>query len=156
MDWLNNTSLDYKYWVLQTAAMMLTCFLLPKLKVSGPIPALMTVVTLSFINAHLWSSALFFKIPDQFAYKAILLVLANGCLFYAIVKLLPGIEISGAMPALLAPLIFSVLSILIDIYKDQIDFVAIYKYIVEVFNMAKDYFNENKQTSLRSVISLST
>ena len=147
MEWLSS-SLDYKYWVLQTFAMMLTCFLLPRLKVSGPIPAFMTVLVLSFINTHLWSSALFFKIPDEFAYKAGLLILANGALFFVVVKLLPGIEISGIVPAILAPLIFSVLSILIEIYKDQIDFNAIYKYLAELFKIARDYFAEQQKSEI--------
>ncbi len=144
-------SFDFKYWLLQTLAMMLTCFLLPKLTVSGPIPAFLTVLTLSFINAHLWSSALFFKIPDEFAYKAILLVLANGFLFFLVVKLLPGIEISGILPAILAPLIFSALSIAIDLHKDQIDFAEIYKYLSSLFGGAKEYLTEEKHAAVFSI-----
>jgi uncharacterized membrane protein YvlD (DUF360 family) len=154
MDQLNN--IDFKYWLLQTLAMMLTCFLLPKLRVSGPIPALLTVVTLSFVNSHLWSSALFLKIPDEMAYKAIMLVLTNGALFFVVVKILPGIEISGILPAILAPLIFSGLSIFIDQYKEQIDLGQIYTYLMEYFKLAKSYFIQEKQSlSLEPIILLS-
>lgn len=147
-DWINS-SVDFKYWLLQTVAMLLTCLLLPKLTVSGPIPAFLTVLSLSFVNAHLWDSALFFKIPNEFAYKALLLVLTNGFFFWIIVKLLPGIEISGILPAILAPIIFSILSLLIDQYKEQIDLAAIYSYIADHIKLLRTYFADNKQTFLR-------
>lgn len=135
---------DIEYWAMQCAAMLLTCLLIPKLKVDGPIAALITVVALSFVNAHLWSSALFFKVPDTFAYKAILLVLSNGALFWIVVKILPGIEVEGILPALIAPILFSILSLLIDQYKDQIDWALIWKYVVEFMMKVKEYFSEIK------------
>lgn len=137
-----STMFDPTYWILQTVAMLVTCLLLPKLTVDGPIPALLTVVALSFINAHLWSSALFLQIPDSFTNKALLLVLTNGVLFWVIVKLLPGISIEGVWPAVAAPVIFSIFSLLIDRYKDQIDWAALWQSLAHYFEIVREYFSE--------------
>ena len=142
-------SIDPAYWALQCVAMLLTCFLIPKLTVSGPIPALMTVVALAFINSHLWSTALFLKIPNEFAYKAILLFLTNGVLFWVVVKILPGIEVEGVFAALLAPVVFSIMSLLIDQYKDQIDWPLVWKTTLDFMTKVKDYFADyNKSSAL--------
>lgn len=118
--------LNLGFWALQTAAMMLTAFLLPGLTVSGPIPAFLTVVALALVNAQLWDAALFFHIPDSLTSQAALLLLANGVIFWIVVKLLPGIAIRGVLPAIAAPIVFTVLSVLIDRYQNEVDWQALY------------------------------
>ena len=140
-------SFDPAYWALQCVAMLLTCLLIPKLTVSGPIPALLTVVVLAFVNSHLWSTALFLKIPDELAYKTVLLFLTNGLLFWVVVKILPGIEVEGIFAALLAPVVFSIMSLLIDQYKDQIDWELIWKTILDIFAKIKSYFADFSNSS---------
>jgi putative membrane protein len=114
-------SLNFKYWALQTFAMMLTAFALPGLKVKGPLGAFLAVAALAYVNATYWDWALFFKLPDSITLKAGLLILVNGVIFWGIVKLLPGIEVEGVWPALVAPMVFAVLSILIPTLAEEID-----------------------------------
>lgn len=140
-------SFDPAFWAMQCVAMLLTCLLIPKLTVSGPIPALLTVITLAFINSHIWSTALFLKIPDELAYRAILLLLANGLLFWIVVKIIPGIEVSGVFAALLAPVVFSAMSLFIDQYKDEIDWTQLSKAALEITKNIKDYFAESAKSS---------
>ncbi len=137
-------SMDFGYWGLQTLAMLLTAFILPNLKIKSMTGALTTVVALAFVNSKLWDAALFLHLPDSFSYHAILLLLANGAIFYILVKILPGIEISGFRAAFLAPLIFTGWSLLIDKYHDQIDWPAVWEYTSNLFSHLKQFFMESE------------
>lgn len=114
-------------WILQTAAMLLTALLIPKLTIDGPIPAFVTVVTLAFINSHVWSTALFFEIPDSATAQAATLLVCNGVIFWIVVKVLPGIDCEGFLPALIAPVVFTVTMMLISRYGSDIDWIALGK-----------------------------
>ncbi|MBX7143127.1 MAG: phage holin family protein [Oligoflexia bacterium] len=114
-------SIDFNYWILQTLAMMITAFLLPGLQVSGPIGALLTVVAMAFVNTKIWDAALFFAIPNHVSVQAVTLIIANGIIFWVLVKILPGIEVQGVLPALIAPVVFSICNILINQYGKDID-----------------------------------
>lgn len=107
-------SFHIDYWVFQTLAMMVTAFILPGVRVTGFWGALIAVICLAFFNAHLWDAALFFKIPDTMTSQAILLIVMNGVLFWIFAKIIPGIEINGILPALAAPIVFTLLSIFIS------------------------------------------
>ena len=102
--------MDLQNWAIQTAAMLLTCFLLPRLKVRGPLSAFFTVVALGFINTHYWDATLFLHLPQNLELNTAILVLINGALFWFLVKVLPGIEIEGVFPAIAAPILFSLVS----------------------------------------------
>ena len=113
------------YWILQTLAMMLTVFLLPRLYLTNVLGAIFTVAALSFINTSIWSATLFFSIPIDFSTHAIVLFLANGLLFWALVKLLPGIEVKGFLAALAAPVVFTFCSYFGYQYGRDIDWIAL-------------------------------
>src|SRR3990172_11967686 len=95
------------YWILQTGAMMLTALLIPKLRITSLLGASLTVLALGLLNATLWDAALFFQIPHAFSTQALVLLAANGAIFWILVKILPGIEIDGVLPALAAPIVFT-------------------------------------------------
>ncbi|NIR58061.1 MAG: hypothetical protein GWO02_00340, partial [Gammaproteobacteria bacterium] len=69
--------------------------------------------------------ALFLSVPSAPTTQALTLLVANAAIFWALVKLLPGIEIEGILPALAAPVVFTCASLLIDRYGREIDWVAI-------------------------------
>lgn len=119
MEFLSHINLQI--WILQVIAMLITAILLPGLTVSGPLGALIGVVGLAFVNAHLWDAALFFSLPDSASLHAILLLLANGIIFWIVVKILPGIDVTGILPTFIAPVLFTVISVLLTTYAKDID-----------------------------------
>ena len=139
-DFVVGTLVSYQYWFLQTLAMMLTVLLIPKLKVSGPWGALIAVVGLAFVNSVVWDAALFFSIPDSFSSKALLLFFTNGAIFWLGVKLSPGIEVEGIVPALVAPVVFTVCSLVIGEYGKDVDWERAYSKTTGLIAEAKDYF----------------
>ena len=133
-------SLNISFWALQTLAMMITALLIPRLRITSLFGALGTVVALSFVNAHLWDAALFFQLPKGFTTQAGTLFLANGLIFWILVKLLPGIEVDGFVPALIAPLVFTIASMIINEYGKDIDWIALGKMLLELARSVRDYF----------------
>lgn len=118
-------SINVNYWVLQTIAMLLTALLIPGLQIKGPIPAILTVIALAFINSKVWDAALFLSLPDHISVQAGLLIITNGLVFWVVAKLLPGIDIEGIFPALVAPLVFSISSLLISQYGKDVDWIKV-------------------------------
>jgi len=122
--------------------MGLTALLIPGLRITGIFGALLTVIALAFVNAKAWDAALFFQIPNEFSMRVLLLFLTNGILFWIIVKLLPGIEVNGLMPALAAPVIFTVCSLILAEYAAYIDWVEILNFVINLLEGIKDFFQQ--------------
>lgn len=114
------------YWILQTLAMALTALLIPGLRITSILGATLAVVGLAFVNATIWDAALFFEVPSSFSTQMLVLVLANGGIFWILAKLLPGIEVEGILPALIAPLVFTISSALISHYGQDIDWEKVF------------------------------
>jgi len=129
-----------KSWVFQTVAMMLTALVIPGLKVRGPLGAFLAVAALAYINTTFWDWALFFKIPDSLTLKAALLVLTNGLIFWLIVKILPGIEVEGITPALVAPLIFAILSVVVPVVSGHIEWAKVGTEAIALSERLQNYF----------------
>ena len=127
--------------ILQSIAMGLTVFLIPNLRVSSIFGPVLMVLSLAVLNATVWDFALFLSIPSTLTNQAGLLVLTNGALFWVLVKILPGIEVSGVLPALIAPLVFSVISVLIYQYGREIDWAQVWQIVEQLFGKAKQYFS---------------
>ena len=139
---MDGLSFNLSQWILQTIAMMATALFIPRLKVDGPIPAFLTVLALSFVNAHLWSTALFLEIPDSVTKQTLTLLLANGVIFWIVVKILPGIECEGFLPALVAPVVFTGTMVLISRYGDSVDWVNLGKAAVRLIIELKSYIQQ--------------
>ncbi len=138
-------TLNLSYWAMQTVAMAITCALIPKLRITSILGALGTVLALAFINATVWNTALFFQVPNTFTTQAGLLFLANGMIFWILVKVLPGIEVKGFFPALIAPVVFTVCSIIIDAYDEQIPWKKLYEMSIIGIKAGRDFFEHAAQ-----------
>ena len=132
--------INFSYWILQTLAMMLTALIIPRLTISGPLGALITVISLALVNSFVWDAALFFSIPDNLSVHMLTLFLANGIIFWILVKILPGIEVQGFLPAFVAPVVFTICSIFISKYLQNVDWVELGKLVLEKVSAFKDQF----------------
>ncbi len=127
------------YWITQTILMGITAFLIPKLRVTSIFGPLLTVVALAFINSTVWSTALFFQVPDRFSTQILVLLLSNGVIFWVLAKLLPGIEVDGILAAIVAPVVFTVLSLAVDRYHEQIPWSKLSDMCLYSIEQAKGY-----------------
>jgi len=136
----NLLALNINYWVLQSIAMLVTAILIPKLRITSIFGATATVVALAFVNSKVWDAALFFSVPNHFTSQALCLFLANGVIFWIVVKLLPGIEVDGILPALIAPVIFTLSSLLISRYAGDVDWIKLFNYCMEQIKHLRAFF----------------
>lgn len=141
---LISSNFNLSYWGLQTAAMLITAIALKGFTISNPLSALFLVISLGFVNSHIWDTALFFNIPNQLSIHSVTLLCSNAVLFWIMVKLLPGISIKGIIAPLLAPIIFTITSILISEYGNNIDWNYLYKTTYEAIQKVKEFIQSAK------------
>lgn len=134
------SQLSIERWAFQSLAMCLTALLIPGLKITSIFGPVLAVISLAFINAHLWDAALFFQLPNSATTQVGLLILTNGAIFWLIVKLLPGIETRGILPSIAAPIVFTVLSMLVEAYGKDVDWAAVFNWILTQLDFLKSYF----------------
>ena len=139
-------SVYVSYWILQTISMLITAAVLPKLRITSIFGPLMMVVAISAINATVWDAALFFSIPESATLHTLTLLASNGVMFWVLVKLLPGIEIQGIFTALVAPLIFTVCSMMIHLYAKDVDWPRIGRQAVEYVQEFRNELKSQEQT----------
>lgn len=130
-------TLNFQFWLIQTVAMIFTALLIPRLQITNVFGAIGIVVALAFVNTHLWDAALFLKVPDSLTTQSLTLIACNGILFLALVKLLPGIQTQGLLPCLVAPLIFSLLTVGISRYAPLVDWAQLWKETTAFFQSVK-------------------
>jgi putative membrane protein len=131
-----------RHWLLQTVAMVLTALVVPRLRITSIFGAFLIVVALALVNATLWNAALFFSIPTTPTLAAVVLVVANGAIFWVLCKLLPGIEIQGVLPAIVAPIVFTVASVLVGRYADDVDLGAVASAGAELIERLRSWIEE--------------
>jgi len=135
-------SFNLGYWVLQSLAMIATALLIPRLTITSIFGAIGIVIAIAFVNSKLWDAALFFHLPDTFSVQAGLLLLVNGLIFWLLVKLLPGIEVQGLLPAVAAPVVFAICSMLIGAFAADIDWRAVLDGSISLLEEIRLFFRE--------------
>lgn len=116
---------DLSYWVIQTIAMAVTALLIPHLRITSIFGPILAVAALSGINFTVWSSDLFAAIPNTLSTQALTLFAVNGAIFWLVVKIIPGIESKGLLPALLAPIVFTTCSVFLPRVITQVNWQAL-------------------------------
>jgi putative membrane protein len=129
--------------LLQTLALLITAFLLPRFQVHGPISGALMVLSLSFVNTYLWDAALFYSIPNDLTAQTGTTLIVNAFLFWGLAKSLPGIQIQGFLPAVIAPVVLTAISILTYQYGRDVDWYKIALFVQEQFDMLRT-FSENR------------
>ena len=130
---------NINFIVNQSIAVMLTALLIPHLRITSLFGAVLTVLSLSWINANLWNTSLFFSLPHSFTHQTLIIFLVNGLIFFALIKILPGIEVTGILPAIIAPIVLTLINILIKNYGYLIDWVAIFQWVKTAFFDIKNF-----------------
>jgi hypothetical protein len=129
-------------FLMQVVAMLLTCLFIPRLKITNILGAVFMVLSISFINRTLWDDHLFNVIPLDKTQSTIYLFLVNGAIFWLLVKILPGIEVSGILPALVAPVVFSIANLAVTEAAKNIDWKKVSVIAVDKVHSIRDELKE--------------
>lgn len=140
----------FNYWFLQSIAMALTVALLPNLRLTGIGGATLMVAALALVNSFVWDAALFLQVPDSFTSHAMVLVAANGAIFWILVKLLPSIEMDGILPAIVAPILFSIFSMLVMQYGASVNWLGAARDGLDWVQGTRESLLDSKSRELRN------
>jgi len=127
--------------------MIAVTFLIPGIKLNGILGAFWMVMALALLNSTLWDSGLFHSLPDVRSVQGLVLVGVNGALFWFLVKILPGIEMKGLLPAFLAPITYTVLTVLIQTYGSHINVIETVKTVGKQVTEIKNQLLDDSATS---------
>jgi uncharacterized membrane protein YvlD (DUF360 family) len=143
--------LNFNYWFLQGLAMTMTSLLIPNLKLTSIFGPLVMVVSIALINSFIWDAALFFSIPNNLSSQALVLLLANGGIFWLLVKLLPGIEVRGVLPALVAPLVYTGCSLLVAHYGTSVDWLGLFGELLKKLEALRQWLQHNSSPKVAAM-----
>lgn len=141
-------------FLLQTIAMAITSGIIPGLRITSLFGPLLMVAGITALNYYLWDRTLFEAIPNNFSSKAITLFFANGFFFWLLVKLLPGIEVDGFLPALAGPVVFTIVSLLVREHGAHINWEGLYMTIRDFIIQIKIQFLPASSLLTSRVLSL--
>lgn len=129
---------------IQSVAMLLTVLLIPKLKITGISGPVLLVLALTAVNSFVWDASLFFTVPDSLTLHSASLIFFNGLLFLILVKLLPGVEIEGVLAAFIAPILFTLMSVLCYRLLPAVDWVGLLNEGKEAVEKVREDLKENE------------
>jgi hypothetical protein len=130
---------DFTFWITQCLAMALAVLLIPKLRVTSIFGPILAVVTLALINTTVWSSQLFSVLPSAISAQTLILLLINGAIFWAVVKILPGIETDGILPSLIAPVVFTLCTLAVPRVVEQVNWDTVLNQTKQIAEQVKSY-----------------
>ena len=98
-------------WVLFALIIMFVGWLTPGLEVENFLTAMVAAVVIALINAFIKPVIMFLTLPINLLTLGIFTLVINAVLFMFAAYLVPGIEVSGFLSALIASILISVFSI---------------------------------------------
>jgi putative membrane protein len=100
------------YFVVIAAAMMALSRFLPGIHVDGPVSALLAAVVLAAANAILKPILFVLTLPFTILTLGLFLLVLNALMLWITALIVPGFQVHGILPALLASMILSVVGMI--------------------------------------------
>ncbi len=100
------------YWVLSALVLLLVAHLVPGFTISGIGSALVAVIVIGLLNATLGLILKILAFPITLLTLGLFLFVINAFVLKVAAAIMPGFQIRGCLPALLASILLSVLNIL--------------------------------------------
>ncbi|HEX7052543.1 MAG TPA: phage holin family protein [Burkholderiales bacterium] len=97
-------------WALNTLALLAVAYLMPSVQVQSFGTALVAALVLGFANAVLRPVLVLLTLPVTVLTLGLFLLVINGAVFLGVARLVPGFEVAGWWAAILAAIVFSVVS----------------------------------------------
>jgi len=103
------------HWLLYAIAIMITTYLLPGVRLSGPGAALITALVLGVVNTFIKPLLLILTLPLNILTLGLLTFVINALLILLTSALVPGFAVTGFLWALLFSLVLSVINYLLNV-----------------------------------------
>lgn len=102
-------------WLVSALAIVIAAYLLPGVKVSGPLAALITAAVLGLVNAVIKPVLLLLTLPINILTLGLFTLVINALLVLLTSALVPGFSVSGFWQALLFGLVLAVVNYLLGL-----------------------------------------
>ena len=101
-------------WLLHTLALLAVAYLMPSIRIESFGAALFGAALLGLANAVLRPILILLTLPVTVLTLGLFILVINGIVFLGVAKLVPGFDVPGLWPAILAAILYSIVSFLLS------------------------------------------
>ena len=101
-------------WLINALALLAVSYLMPSVQVSSFGAALVAALVLGLVNAVIRPVLVLLTLPATLLTLGLFIFVVNGLLFLGVAHLLEGFYVAGLWPAILAAILFSIVSWLLS------------------------------------------
>ena len=101
-------------WLINTVALLAVSYLMTSVNVTSFGAALIAAGILGLVNAFIRPLLVLLTLPVTLLTLGLFIFVINGVLFLAVANLLEGFEVAGLWPAILAAILYSIVSWLLS------------------------------------------
>jgi putative membrane protein len=106
-------------WLVNSLIIFIIAHIVKGIEVSNPWVVLAVAFVLGIINAFLRPLIILVTLPINIITLGLFTFFINGFLFYLVSKIVKGFTITGFWPAFFGALLFSIISFLLSLLKEQ-------------------------------------
>ncbi len=107
-------------WIVLAIALVLVAKIVPGMEISGFLAALFAVIVIALVNILFRPLLLFLTLPINLLTLGLFTFVVNAALFGLAAFFAPGFEIEGFFPAFLGSILYSFLSLIINLASGQL------------------------------------
>src|SRR5574338_583207 len=97
-------------WLLNTVALLAVAYLMPSVRIESFGAALVGALVLGLANAVVRPVLVLLTLPVTVLTLGLFLLVINGAVFLGVSRLVSGFEVAGLWPAILAAIVYSLVS----------------------------------------------
>lgn len=101
-------------WLINTLALLAVSYLMSSVQVASFGAALIAAGVLGLVNAFIRPLLVLLTLPVTLLTLGLFIFVINGVLFLAVANLLEGFQVAGLWPAILAAILYSIVSWLLS------------------------------------------
>jgi len=102
-------------WIINSLAILIVTYIVKGIEVASPVTAIVAAFVLGIINAFLRPLIILITLPVNIFTFGSFTFFINGFLFYTVSRVVKGFVITGFWPAFFGVLLFSVISLLLNL-----------------------------------------
>jgi len=101
-------------WLVNTAALLGVAYLMPSVRIESFGTAIVAAAVLGLANAVIRPILILLTLPVTILTLGLFIFVINGLVFLGVAHVVPGFQVAGLWPAILASIVFSLVSWLLS------------------------------------------
>jgi len=101
-------------WLVNTAALLGVAYLMPSVRIESFGTAVVAAAVLGLANAVIRPILILLTLPVTILTLGLFIFVINGLVFLGVAHVVPGFQVAGLWPAILASIVFSLVSWLLS------------------------------------------